>query len=731
MAVTDLIRAYHNLIKREYRKIVDPNTKALRPYLDPKDSMLSLEEIKRITKEDKHLQRLRDLGFLVKLDEDHYRSLHMDVAIRSATLKTYYLGLDYIISPRLNIYEIPIPSERDRTLKARISKNLYESELYRRIEGFFNDPEISEIYREIIDRYFAFFAPTGGLDVFQVLALITMLKENERYKKKSYIVSAPTGAGKTEVFLLYSLAKVLRDKAQGTSSNVLLVYPRKALAIDQAGRVMKLLYLTNEILEEYDKKDLRITFGIRDGETPRRYKLVETMRSEIPYFRGLNCPLCRENSGLLYKLKKRRITVECEKGEHKFNFVRPTRESLGESPPDFLLSNMWAVEWRLVETKEKQNDINVDYFENLSLLVVDEAHEYNGLSGGLVSALLRNIVETSSKPDFEIILSSATLPNPESFGKKLTGMDDIVNIDFNRVIKDINFEGTRLVLMGVYDILPMYSWNTYSQLWAILMAFLNYVYTVQNKGYTPQSIIFIQNIKEIRRALRGVEESISLGEPKDHIITISDPFDPYSYAHYIEDSDFKESLIEKLKTEGKLKELENKIQEMHSEVSVNKRREVISELNKETRSNIGAVFSTSTLEVGVDYSNVSFILNCGVDSPISLRQRIGRGGRGPNTLKTVLGIILTKKVPSETFLIHDINIWEKLDPLGGYFGEELLVSFENPQILTRYALTKALIKMAKMGQETYSSGRKTINNKQRLSEFLDNLLAYLDEEFRG
>lgn len=731
MAVTDLIRTYHNLIKREYRKIVDQNTKTLRPYLDPENSTLSIEEIKEITKEDKYFQGLRDLGFLVKLDEDHYRSLHMDAAIRSAALRTYYLGLEYIISPRLNIYEIPIPSERDRTLRPRISTNLYESELYRRIEGFFNDPEISEIYREIINSYFAFFAPTGGLDVFQVLALITMLKENERYKKKSYIVSAPTGAGKTEVFLLYSLAKVLRDKAQGIPSNVLLVYPRKALAIDQAGRVMKLLYLTNEILERYDKKDLKMTFGIRDGETPRRYELIETMRSEVPYFRGLNCPLCREDSGLLYKMEKQRITVECEKGEHKFDFVCPTRESLGRSSPDFLLSNMWAVEWRLVETREKQNDINVSYFEDLSLLVVDEAHEYNGLGGGLVSALLRNIIETSSKPDFEIILSSATLPNPESFGKKLTGIDDVVNVDFNRVVREIRFEGTRLVLMGVYDILPIYSWNTYSQLWAILMAFLSHVYTVQNKGYTPQSIIFIQNIKEIRRALRGVEESISLGEPRDHIITISDPFDPYSYVHYVENGDLKESLIEKLRTEGKLEELENKIQEMHSKVPINKRREVISELNKGTKSKIGAVFSTSTLEVGVDYSNVSFILNCGVDTPISLRQRVGRGGRGPHTLRTVLGIILTKKVPSETFLIHDIDIWKKLDPLGKYLGEELLVSFENPQVLARYALTKALIKMAKNGQETYSSGRKTIDNEQRLSEFLKNLLIHLDEEFRG
>jgi len=725
MNIASLVSAYHKIIEVEYKKIVDQDTKVIKPATE--DKTLTYDELKDIVKSPAIIEELRKRGFLVNLKEDFYRSLHIDVAVRSANIKTYYGGIEYIVSPRLEKYYLPIPSKEDRKLVPRLDGDLYERELNRKIDGFFNNREISEMYKEIISEYFG---KNGGLDTFQLIALTKLFSENTEFAKKSYVISAPTGAGKTEVFLLYALAKVLKKKAEESPGRVLLTYPRKALAVDQTSRVIRLVHLANKIIKQkgFSKKFL-ITLGIRDGETPKKRDLVEQiLKGKTISFRGIHCPLCdnlNSESELVYKLDNNNdIKIVCTKENHTFEFIVPTREELGRHQPDFLVSNMWAVEWRLVESKATKRDINVGFFEDLSLLIVDEAHEYTGLSGGLVSALIKVITETSQCDDFEVILSSATLPSPRNFAKKLTQIPNVVSIDFQDEINKARhmFQGKRLVLMGVYDILPMFSWNTYSQLWAILMAFINYVYSLQGKEYLPQSLIFIENIKEIRRALRGVEENISLGEPKDHIITITDPFDPYSFVPYIEDKNLLKNIEKTLQEVGKLEDLLKRVAEIHSEVPPSNRHSVIAKLK--APSDLGVVFSTSTLEVGVDYGGVSFILNSGFDNPISLRQRIGRGGRSLSSLRTVLGIILTKKIPTESFLLHDINIWKKLDPIGKYYEGELLVSFDNPQILKRYELMKSLVKIAQNGKKTYSSGAP-IKRKSELISFLDNLISNL------
>lgn len=694
-----LINAYHTLVEDEYKKIVDQKTNVINPE-HINYSMNSKEIIKTIGKD--AFEKLRKMGFLVKLGEDEYRTLHIDVAIRSAYIRTQYEGVEYIVGPRLKLYKIPIPSKEDRVLKPFGSSD-YEKEFYRRVKGFFNDDKVADIYCQIVNKYLG----NSGFDAFQIFSLMTLLKENDILNKKGFIITAPTGAGKTEIFLLYAVAKLLKNKVTGNNGKVLLTYPRKALAIDQSLRVIRLLFIANQILKSYNIEP--ITFGIRDGDT-KRFRDVKNKE----LFRGMTCPICGKK--LMYIKHGNKYIIKCE-NSHKFEFIKATKEDMGKEHPDFLISNMWAVEYRLVEQRNNNNDINVSFFENLSLLVVDEAHEYTGLGGGLVSILIKLIKDITNVPDFEIILSSATLPSPRNFARKLTGIEDMHHIDFrDTMIKNkIEFKGKRLVLMGVYDISPQYSWSTYAQLWAVMMSFLHYVYEKQNKSYSPQSLIFIQNIKEIRRTLSGFEENIALGEPKDHI-NIEDPYDPYSFVPYVEDNKLLEDIREKLNSGDKLEELLNLTGEMHSDLKPKKRSKIMEKLK--SQKGLGVVFSTSSLELGVDYGGVSFILNSGFENPLSLRQRIGRGGRTENTLRTTLGIILTRKVPSESFLIYDAHIWDRLDPMGRKDEDkELIISYANPQIDLRYNLTKGLVKLAQNSRNTYASGRG-IRTERELKEFL-------------
>ena len=73
-----------------------------------------------------------------------------------------------------------------------------------------------------------------------------------------------------------------------------------------------------------------------------------------------------------------------------------------------------------------------DFYSNLKYVVIDEAHEYNGVFGSEVALLIRRLRRIAnfygSNPQF--ILSSATLPNPLEFSEQLIGKKfELVNED--------------------------------------------------------------------------------------------------------------------------------------------------------------------------------------------------------------------------------------------------------------------------------------------------------------
>jgi len=72
------------------------------------------------------------------------------------------------------------------------------------------------------------------------------------------------------------------------------------------------------------------------------------------------------------------------------------------------------------------------FFQNLKFIVIDEAHVYRGVFGSNVAMLLRRLLRICNHygSDPKVILSSATIANPEEHAKKLTGKDyEIISID--------------------------------------------------------------------------------------------------------------------------------------------------------------------------------------------------------------------------------------------------------------------------------------------------------------
>src|SRR4051794_32924741 len=72
-----------------------------------------------------------------------------------------------------------------------------------------------------------------------------------------------------------------------------------------------------------------------------------------------------------------------------------------------------------------------DFFANLAVVVVDEAHVYRGVFGSHVANVirrLRRVCEAYGTAP-RILLASATIANPGELAERLTGLDDVTVID--------------------------------------------------------------------------------------------------------------------------------------------------------------------------------------------------------------------------------------------------------------------------------------------------------------
>jgi DEAD/DEAH box helicase domain-containing protein len=722
----DEIKAYHSIITElEAPRIAGiagninegewysiNNVKCLVTYEELKDFLKN----KGFNNPDSIIKSLIGKGFLVQLplgkaDYQPLRSLHMDILVRSSQITTMHGNPPYILSYKFAITRLKVPVKGDRTIIPG-GNNPSWNKLQNAILFFFNNnSELANIYTDILKEYLS--RRGTGLDGFQAYVLREMLSSD----KSTYAIVAPTGSGKTEIYLFYSLAMVMKWRLleNDKRKKVLLVYPRKALTIDQAYRITELLSIANDKLA---RAEYSITFGIRDGDTPvgittsrqqRDLRLVE--RGEP--FRGVACPHCKGGQ-LAYESL---VSVVCKSCNKKFDFIKTVRKTVAQA--DIIATNPWALETRLLDSAVE--DVGAKALSDVALAVFDEAHEYTGVSGGILATLLDVLRGISDQKNAKLVFSSATIPDPRDFIVKLSGDSNCEIFDFNYEVAGgrLQIKGERLVILAHFMMNPRYSWNTYCQLWSVLMAFLSYAYKL--RGFRqPQSILFVNNIKELRRVKSGYIENLRLGEPKDHLADSLDPLDPYCYWHYLPNNLVNQTRERALR--GKLfDELKDLVVEIHSEVPRESREKAAARL----RSGEGLVaLSTSSLELGVDYDGVGFVLNSGLDNPISLVQRIGRGGRGDKTMRTVLGIILARALPTEMLKTYEESFMSAVATMS-ISGYKLFITKDNPQVIKRGILIESIAKLAKKGENTYASGasKGPIRDPETLQSFIKDIIG--------
>ncbi|MFV9631881.1 MAG: DEAD/DEAH box helicase [Methanosarcinales archaeon] len=208
-------------------------------------------------------------------------------------------------------------------------------------------------------------------------------------RNKSVLVTTGTGSGKTEAFLypILDYCFKLRDSNEPPGIVAVVVYPMNALAIDQLGRLRRMLAGTG------------ITFGMYIGNTPRDWNNVA------------NVERMQEGED------KEKIPEYIQRySEHKSITIIPyeerhTKKEINEEPPRILLTN--ANQLELLVTRASDQGM----FQNapLRFLVFDEAHTYSGATGAEVATLIRRLRAFCNKTRKEVICigTSATITDTE------------------------------------------------------------------------------------------------------------------------------------------------------------------------------------------------------------------------------------------------------------------------------------------------------------------------------
>ena len=261
------------------------------------------------------------------------------------------------------------------------------------------------------------------------------------------VITAATGRGKTEAWLIPILNRILKakrneeDEGDDTSVKATLIYPTKALAQDQLKRLLQYLYLINKQL----RSSQRISVGIYDGDTPRNVSESGAEGYLNSTFKHFECPgynpdldKCQDcgggvrirNTGARFKLIPEK--AQCEDDEPNdvpLDFLRLTRYDILENGVDILLTNPDTINYRLINTNAE--DEHKRFIYEPEFLVFDEVHTYDGLFGSYTSTLMKRVQalrENRDVDDLQLIASSATVENDVELFQKVSGAVDVTQV---------------------------------------------------------------------------------------------------------------------------------------------------------------------------------------------------------------------------------------------------------------------------------------------------------------
>jgi len=256
-------------------------------------------------------------------------------------------------------------------------------------------------------------------------------------------ISTGTGSGKTESFLMPIVGSLALEKARRPDSYTLpaaraiLLYPMNALVNDQVARLRRLLG-SKQVAAALRRRDgYAATFGFYTSRTPypgeenaarTRRDVGGWIKKFFAQYKDLRSDLEREGKWPAKNLEKflSSFTTAPEDCE------LITRHEMQARPPDVLVTNYSMLEYMLLRPVDApifdKTRVWLEHPDNSLIIVLDEAHLYQGAQGSEVALLLRRLRSRLRVPRDRVrfILTSASLDERtiREFATQLTGASE-------------------------------------------------------------------------------------------------------------------------------------------------------------------------------------------------------------------------------------------------------------------------------------------------------------------
>ena len=364
--------------------------------------------------------RQRCLVYQVPNAEASYRTRFAEGVRLLASLRQMFKTDDWATGPRLV-----------SDIKLKISPRLYPrrdqdaSSVWARLQPLC-PPAHADLMRQC---FFALAAKKEGghysFSGFQVRAFEHILKSYGSSGFNGSVVCAGTGSGKTKAFYVPAFLRLAPALGSAPFTKIIAIYPRNVLLADQLREAISEAEKLRPVLAANGLRPIR--FGALLGDTPYAQwfddpnpKYYHWSRrgagAVIPY---LKSPSDGGRSDLVWRDADRQVGRTCLYREGAAQPDVPdvpdgvlaiTREDLQANPPDVLFISLEMLNREMCNPRwEAAFGMRRSPEQSPRLLLLDEVHAHEGLSGAQVAWVLRRWRHWARLKSLHVVGLSATL----------------------------------------------------------------------------------------------------------------------------------------------------------------------------------------------------------------------------------------------------------------------------------------------------------------------------------
>jgi len=382
--------------------------------------------------------RQRNLLYLVPdTSPDAYRTRFAEGVRLLANLRQMFKQEDWATGPRL-VSDIKLHV----TARQYPRRDLTADAVWERLQAKCPSGHI-----DLMRRCFFALADRGGSPMnfagFQVRAFEHIL---ERYGSAGFggsVVCAGTGSGKTKAFYVPAYLRMAPELRSAPFTKVIAIYPRNVLLADQLREAIAEAEKLRPVLSAAGLRPIR--FGALLGDTPfQRYFDAATPKhyhwkrrgngTVIPY---LKSPVDGGRSDLIWRDADRKAGRTCLYREGQTQPDVPsgvlalTREELAESPPDVLFLSLEMLNREMCNPQWEQTfGMQRGPDRSPRLLLLDEVHAHEGLTGAQVAWVLRRWRHWARVKSLHVVGLSATLRDAPQHLARVAGLSSAQVLEF-------------------------------------------------------------------------------------------------------------------------------------------------------------------------------------------------------------------------------------------------------------------------------------------------------------